>query len=84
MGTTTAQTHRTEKEGDSQPEPLAEEIFLPGSGKVRADDFCHNPDLKTTICISQDFKIFSSLREIFVLIDFLTLMIWQLHYQFHP
>jgi hypothetical protein len=54
MGTTTAQTHRTEKEGDSQPEQLAEEIFLPGSGKVRADDFCHNPDLKTTICISQD------------------------------
>jgi len=36
----------------SQPEPLAEEIFLPGSGKVRADDFCHNPDLKTTISIS--------------------------------
>lgn len=34
MGTTTAQTHRTEKEGDAQPEPLAEEIFLPGSGKV--------------------------------------------------
>lgn len=44
MGTTTTQTHRTEKEGDSQPEPLAEEIFLPGSGKVRAD-FCSVEDV---------------------------------------
>ena len=59
MGTTTAQTHRTEKEGDSQPEPLAEEIFLPGSGKVRADDFCHNPDLN-------DNMHFSRLNDILV------------------
>lgn len=45
------------EEGDSQPEPLAEEIFLPGSGKVHAD-FCSGEDVPLVLrLMAVDFLI---------------------------